>query len=701
MTHSFSNCISKAEDIKMKKVLILVAALCFSLVIGQPVMAGINDGLVGYWPFEGGSTEDASKGGHDGTENGGPTLVTGKVGDALHFMGGQRVTVGTWDPAETSGQMSLSVWVNWDGLTGSEMGVFAKRDGWGEGLVHWYLEGNPDNGSHNFGGFGSYPWFGDNIPPIGEWRHIVVTFDGTTAEMYIDGASVGAQGFAFTGAPDAMIVIGCVDGDGGNPYNGAIDEPALWDRVLTVDEVAQIYNEGAGMVLGGNQWKATLVAPSDGQKGMPSDEDTILQWGPPTEDPPQPITRYDLYFSDKLGRVADVNDLIAPTHSVLAGDPLEYNAGQLEPAVYYWRVDAVISDHEPNIAYGKVWSFDTIPAAPDVVSQPVGVMAAEGSTVQYTFVAASLHPITYEWKKEGDATFSEPGNVLTLENVTAADEGFYYCEATNIGGTTASASAGFELPKLLAHYKLDDVVAAIDELAPIADSGPFEHDGIEYGEVQSTGGFFDGALLFDGEGDYVDTGRWNPNITSPELTVSVWAKWGGPTGNYQALIGKRDDWGSSGALMMWQIGMDNGDGYLRFQRDGSGVDYVDQILPVDDWAQVAVTFDGTTARTYYNGTEVGSGAFSFGTGTDSLLLIGNAGINQDRFNGALDDVQIYNYAKTGDEVAQMYLDGSKEDSVCKKYHQYDYNRNCYVDLPDLAIFLDAWMDCNIVPDCIP
>ncbi len=76
MTHSFSNCISKAEDIKMKKVLILVAALCFSLVIGQPVMAGINDGLVGYWPFEGGSTEDASKGGHDGTENGGPTLVT-------------------------------------------------------------------------------------------------------------------------------------------------------------------------------------------------------------------------------------------------------------------------------------------------------------------------------------------------------------------------------------------------------------------------------------------------------------------------------------------------------------------------------------------------------------------------------------------------------------------------------------------------
>jgi hypothetical protein len=153
--------------------------------------------------------------------------------------------------------------------------------------------------------------------------------------------------------------------------------------------------------------------------------------------------------------------------------------------------------------------------------------------------------------------------------------------------------------------------------------------------------------------------------------------------------------------MMWQLGMGNGPGELSFQRDGAWVGMGGTILPVGEWAHVAVTFDGTTARTYFNGREVGSGAFSFGTGTDSLLLIGNAGINQDRFNGALDDLQIYNYALSRDAVSQMYLDGSNLDSVCQEYNQYDYNQNCYVDLPDLAIFLDAWMDCNIVPDCIP
>ena len=50
---------------------------------------------------------------------------------------------------------------------------------------------------------------------------------------------------------------------------------------------------------------------------------------------------------------------------------------------------------------------------------------------------------------------------------------------------------------LCIHYKLDDVVLDTDELAPIADSGPFEHDGVENGEVQSVAGIIDdGALLF-------------------------------------------------------------------------------------------------------------------------------------------------------------------------------------------------------------
>jgi hypothetical protein len=498
---------------------------------------------------------------------------------------------------------------------------------------------------------------------------------------------------------EAQMVFGCAENNGTNRWFGMMDEVAIWNRALSPAEITELYNDGAGfnmMSLMGNQWKATNIAPADGIGGVPNDEDVVLQWGVPEIAPPEPITRYDLYFSDDISLVADINDLILPTASVAAGDPLEYNAGLLAPAVYYWRVDAVISDHDPNIAYGKVWSFDTIPAPPTVVSEPVGVMAAAGSTAQYECVADSFTPVTYEWKKEGDASFSREGSVLVLENVSAADEGFYYCEATNAGGTTGSASAGFELPKLLAHYKLDDVVAADDVDAPIADSGPFEHDGIELGDVQSSTGIIDGALLFDGEGDMIHAGTWNPNAVSPELTISLWVKWGGPTGQYQGLIGKRDTWAPDG--MMWQIEANNAAGELSFGREGNGTPDIG-ILPVGQWAHIAVTFDGATARTYLNGLEAASGAFSLGTGFDTQVNIGNAQSDgENPFNGELDDIQFYNYALDSVSVAVLYTSGSGETLCIPGNPAYDFDGDCKVGLSDFAMIASEWMDCNLYPE---
>ena len=60
----------------------------------------VEDGLVSYWSFDGGTAEDLF-GDNDGTIEGGPGVVDGKIGDALEFDGVDDF-VDMGDPADDS-----------------------------------------------------------------------------------------------------------------------------------------------------------------------------------------------------------------------------------------------------------------------------------------------------------------------------------------------------------------------------------------------------------------------------------------------------------------------------------------------------------------------------------------------------------------------------------------------------------------------
>ncbi len=700
----------------MKKVFILIAVLCLGPVIGQPAAADINDGLVGYWPFEGGSYEDFSGNEHHGIQNGSPVLVEGKVGDALHFTGGQRVTVGTWDPAEGTGQMSLSVWVKWDGLTGGYMGVMAKRDGWADGQVRWYLEGNDVTGNHTFGSYNLFPWFDTNIPPIGEWQHFMVTFDGTNAEMYVDGVSKGVQAFQLGSAVNAGIVIGCVEPNGANPYNGAIDEPALWNRALTAAEVAELYNGGAGMALGGAAWKATNPTPANGATGILVSEDLVLRWEPPDPEdvPPGPITEYDVFFATDRGRIAEPNGMDAHVATVLASEdlavviPASWLARDL---TYYWRVDAVVNRAaagiDPNIAYGHVWWFETEKSTPVITVQPVTDVVDMGGAAHLTVGVSSPSEYTVTWYKVGDGVDTQvgTGETLTVEDVGLEDFGKYYAIATNAAGDSPPSKTAWIVirKQLVAYYKCDDDLTAG---TTVVDSSAYGNHGVARGNTASAAGFKGGAITFDGNvdgsgGDWVECGRFNPSEGTGEMTVVFWTQWGGSTGTWQSIVSKRDSWGAND--MYWQITAHYDNQHrVQIETDGSWPWLNQNVLPIGEWKHVAITFDGTDARLYFDGTLVGGPAgFAFSNDTEAMVNLGGAGSGNDPYLGALDEVKIYNYALTPEEVAEMYMADTGAQSVCRQYHQYDFDRNCYVDLGDLAVLAANWMNCNIVPLCIP
>ncbi len=203
-----------------------------------------------YYPLNTGSgtiAVDASGNGHDALIIGdGVQWIASQsaFGQALELPGAapNYIEVGTWNPSEETGQLSIAVWANWAGYNGGWQGVMGKRDTWGTGDgadMMWHLEIGRDSNQVSFARGGSNPG-GDYLMQVGEWTHIAVTFDGITATVYINGVENGGGDFSFGPKTDARLVIGAVEANGGNPFNGILDEVYIFDRAILAAEVSHL-----------------------------------------------------------------------------------------------------------------------------------------------------------------------------------------------------------------------------------------------------------------------------------------------------------------------------------------------------------------------------------------------------------------------------------------------------------------------------
>jgi hypothetical protein len=193
---------------------------------------------VAYYALENDVT-DGSGNGHDGVVVGEPTYVDGPagMGKAMLFdgTGGQRVQIGVWNPSESTGQLGLSLWARWGGLTTFYQGMIGKRDSWAVNDMMWQIEANITTGVVRLQRTDA-ELLGTTIP-VGEWTHIAAACDGAAGKLYIGGKVVATGAFTFGTDPTAMMVFGDSVGGGGNPFNGAIDDIRIYDRPLSAFEV--------------------------------------------------------------------------------------------------------------------------------------------------------------------------------------------------------------------------------------------------------------------------------------------------------------------------------------------------------------------------------------------------------------------------------------------------------------------------------
>ncbi len=189
------------------------------------------------------------------------------------------------------------------------------------------------------------------------------------------------------------------------------------------------------------------------------------------------------------------------------------------------------------------------------------------------------------------------------------------------------------------------------------------YDGIVNGDCNWVDGKVDGAINFDGDGDFIDIGNHELDITESGLiTVAAWIKVDSFSNSSAAIITKGN---TSWRLQRWA-----NTNFMEFACSGlSGVggDSVHGNIDVNDgqWHHVAGIYDGSRLYLYVDGQEDNNcpANGSISSNSASIYIGGNSEVSGRWFNGIIDEVLIYNCTFAPSTIGQLYSGGTIEDPM--------------------------------------
>ncbi|MEK9135018.1 MAG: LamG domain-containing protein, partial [Patescibacteria group bacterium] len=173
-----------------------------------------------------------------------------------------------------------------------------------------------------------------------------------------------------------------------------------------------------------------------------------------------------------------------------------------------------------------------------------------------------------------------------------------------------------------------------------------------------TTGKYGSALNFDGVDDYADVGgNTFFDLASGPLTLEAWIK---PNAVAVAAIFSKN---CGGAAPRWVFNL-TANNRLRFYSGNLIPDesFSTGVVSIGVWTHAVMIWDGSTSAFYFNGVlDVKSAKTGTMSTCNNPLSIG-AGVYPSPtiwipFNGLIDDVQIYNYARSPLEILQDYNGG--------------------------------------------
>ncbi len=368
------------------------------------------------------------------------------------------------------------------------------------------------------------------------------------------------------------------------------------------------------------------------------------------------------------------------------------------------RIEVTAGDHLYWPAFDNV-RLETIEADfPMITAQPVSQNIEPGETAVFTVAGLSI--VSYQWYKNSTA-LTNGGNIsgattntLTISNVQIADEAGYFCRVYGASSSVDSGKASLLVSRsLVAHWSFD---------GNLNDSSGFDNDGTAVGSISYATGVDnmpDSALYLENIGDAQNYVRisdpvYSLNIPDADmiaytgsLTLSFWVK--------PSFIQSYEMYASTGILPNggWYAARYGNSYMATFLVNPSQADFVTKVLNDGQWHLYTAVMDTSSGilKLYMDGQVQAQKPAAPTPGVDFLIGALNWKANRTAadnislgYTGLLDDIRVYNYALSDEEIAQLFHT-VVDNAVCVEIVTGDINEDCQVDIIDIDVIAKNWL----------
>ena len=417
----------------------LIHLVSFFLVLCLPQTSATHAAdasLVGWWTLNDGSGNvayDTSGNGNDGTLQGGPNWVAGKISGALQFDGADdQVDCGNDPSLDITGEITIAAWVYPTGPGSSDYPrIVDKSDGTGGADPGYklYLR-SAENFLVTLSAGGAYP-NSSSSADLNAWNYVVFITDGTQRKLFLNGAWQRWDESSLPVSSSNPLFLGNSPA-GNRHFEGVLDEVRVYSRALAEDEIEAI-------MLGGGRPYAYNPDPADG--AFHADTWVSLSWSPGDS-----AVSHDVYLGDNFDRLNDAtrdSDLYWGNQTAtfyVAGFPgFAYPDGLVPGTTYYWRIDEV-NEADPNSPWkGDVWSFSIPPKTAYNPNPADGGEVSDPNAATLTWTlgfGAKLHTVFFgdNYDEVDTATVGVPAGAPSYSPGQLESEKVYYWRVDEFDG---------------------------------------------------------------------------------------------------------------------------------------------------------------------------------------------------------------------------------------------------------------------------
>lgn len=593
----------------------------------------------------------------------------GKANKAVTFDGNTSFIEAANSPQLNTDFTSISFWVNVRSLPASGEKFILSHGGWQE---RWKISlpshGKPVFTTHAATCCNDMDSGDGNALPIGEWKHVVMTHDGITDRIYFNGSQVNEKAYAGalsqTGHP---FGIGYDPIDKTNFFDGSLDEVQVYNRALTAQEVLDLYNEQSTAPLDGDTESPCAPLNLSAEVAFTN---VTLSWDFAEDN--VGVIGYNVYQDGAL--IGTVEELTATITDLASLTDYVFGVSAIDAAGNESLITTL------KVTSGQEETPDTTPpTAPGNLRGNVGsnsvLLAWDESTDDRKLSGYVVLVDGVFYDSLSDVAVSVLVTDLETETAYTFEVYAYDLSGNNsdISEVTLSTTKPLETsePGLVAHYPFE---GNANDATPYNNHGAIGGNPVFESSTHPLGAGKQN-IKFDGDRDSVLVQN-AVHLISDYTTVSFWVRVDGQNPNVaEAYIMDFGHWDQR-----WKISLPQ---HLRivWTTNGNNIQFPNFISDMDSkdgnemvigfWWHVTMVHDGARNIIYVNGEETNSVPVATKLNSTSRPLgIGNNPIDGGQyFQGALDDVKIYNKALTASEIAKLFNTGTSgiEDFAVAKY----------------------------------